>query len=100
MTFHCLSLPFPDFSSLTHYHCLQVAATATIGPVTEHFANQASNGGHSLDYGLAASFTAVPAGFTIETALTVSSAVAPSAAAASPVRASVPAGGVNAALFE
>ena len=77
-----------------------VAATATIGPVTEHFANQARNGGDSLDYGLASTFTFVPAGFTLETVLTVSSAAKPSAAATLPERASVPSGGVNAALFE
>ena len=78
-----------------------VAATATLGPVTEHFANQARNGGDSLDYGLASSFTFVPAGYTIETVLTVSSNKTPSAAANnSPERASVRAGGVNAALFE
>jgi hypothetical protein len=76
------------------------AATATLGPVTEHFANQARNGGDSLDYGLASSFTFVPAGYTLETVLTVSSGKTLSAAAANPERASVPAGGVNAALFE
>ena len=36
--------------------------TFTIGPVTEHFTNQAVNGGDSLNYGMASSFTAVPSG--------------------------------------
>jgi hypothetical protein len=77
------------------------SATATIGPVTEHFANQARNGGSSLDYGLAPSFTFVPAHYTLETVLTVSSRrTLSTAAAANPERATVPPGGVNAALFE
>ena len=78
------------------------ASTLAIGPVTEHFANQARNSENSLIYGLAPTFEAVPAGYTIETVLVVSnrrsfnSASPPDDAA----RISIPEGGVNAALME
>ena len=76
--------------------------TFAIGPVTEHFANQATNAQDSLNYGMAHSFTYVPAGYTTEAVLVASVAADKTAApgAAKPERASVPAGGVNAALFE
>ena len=75
--------------------------TFAIGPVTEHFANQATNAQDSLNYGMAGSFTSVPAGYTMETVLVASVAAdQPAPDGAKPERASVPAGGVNAALFE
>ena len=48
------------------------AASLALGPVSEHFANQARNGGDSLLYGMAPTFDFVPAGFTIETILVAS----------------------------
>lgn len=71
--------------------------TLAVGPVTEHFVNQASNLGTSLAYGMAASFGAAPPGYAIETVLTVATKGASPARAAD--RVSVPAGGVNDALF-
>lgn len=69
-------------------------ATLAIGPVLEQFVNQGRNGGDSLCYGVHNSFTFVPAGFAVETSL-VAARSSPR-----PERASVPSGGVNAALFE
>ena len=74
-------------------------ATLAIGPVTEHFVNQARNGGNSLAYGLGEGFEAVPAGYTIETVLTVSEASAAGSATSQPERVSVPTNGVNSALL-
>ena len=76
-------------------------ATLAIGPVTEHFANQARNQNGSLAYGLAPTFETVPAGYELETVLVASSAAEqareePHAGA----RASIPSGGVNGALME
>lgn len=82
----------------------------TIGPVTEHFANQATadTKGGNLVYGLAPTFEFVPAGYTLETVLVASikgeekvlsvkkmdatSLMEPS------LKLSIPSGGVNAAL--
>ena len=79
-------------------------ATLAIGPVTEHFVNQAHMCTKNvLCYGVGKSFEFIPAGYSIETVLVVSDldtgAPAAAAAAQKPERASVPAGGVNAALF-
>ena len=51
------------------------AASVALGPVTEHFANQATNGGDSIIYGLSHTFEQVPAG---DLYLCVSSSVASS----------------------
>ena len=79
-------------------------ASLSIGPVTEHFSNQARNSNASLVYGLAPTFAFVPAGYELETVLVASAANPQKAAAASapadPARASIPSGGVNAALME
>ena len=45
-------------------------ASVALGPVTEHFANQATNGGDSITYGLSHTFEQVPAGISLS--LTVS----------------------------
>lgn len=78
------------------------SATLAIGPVTEHFANQARNQNSSLVYGLAPTFETVPAGYELETVLVASTAVRQAAAprATAPARASIPSGGVNGALME
>eukprot|EP01050_Picozoa_sp_SAG11_P002515 SAG11_NODE_129_length_15500_cov_16.145250_2_plen_113_part_00 len=39
--------------------------TFAVGLVTEHFANQATNGGDSLEYGMAKTFEFVPPGYAI-----------------------------------
>ena len=77
-------------------------ATLVVGPVTEHFANQASNIDNSLAYGLGATFESVPAGFKLETVLTLSTKTAKQAASApvQDLRASIARGGVNGALVE
>jgi hypothetical protein len=74
--------------------------TFAVGPVTEHFANQASNGHDSLNYGMADSFEFVPAGYTIETVLVASLSGHAAGAMSAAERVSVPSGGVNGALFE
>jgi|EP01047_Picozoa_sp_COSAG01_P013065 hypothetical protein len=82
---------------------LGVRASLALGPVTEHFVNQARNDNSSLIYGMAPTFAAVPAGFELETVLVASIrksdtvAAAATATVAGPM-ASIPAGGVNAAL--
>lgn len=49
------------------------SSTLAIGPVTEHFVNQASSyNGSSLSYGVAPTFNTLPAGFTVETVLVAS----------------------------
>jgi hypothetical protein len=90
-------------------------ATLVIGPVTEHFADQARNEENSLVYGMAPTFESVPAGYEIETVLVASvrsngkshksrksklDARESKAAQAQPERASIASGGVNAALME
>ena len=80
-------------------------ASLSIGPVTEHFSNQARNSNASLVYGLAPTFAFAPAGYELETVLVASTAGPQKAglaeaAPADPARASIPSGGVNAALME
>ena len=75
--------------------------TLSIGPVTEHFANQARNSNNSLIYGLAPTFQSVPAGYELETVLVASSSAGPQRQGTrDPAWASVPSGGVNGALME
>ena len=75
-----------------------VPASLALGPVTEHFVNQARNENSSLIYGMAPTFKTVPAGFELETVLVGSvRGYVPEETAAGPM-ASIPTGGVNAAL--
>jgi hypothetical protein len=77
-------------------------ASLAVGPVTEHFTNQARNEAGSLVYGLAPSFEALPAGYEIETVLAASVARPPRHRRTDddPARASITGGGVNGALME
>ena len=79
------------------------STTLAIGPVTEHFANQArSSTGASLTYGVAPTFETLPAGFTVETVLVASGKkkTMPPHNDDVGARASITSGGVNAALME
>ena len=79
------------------------SASLVLGPTTEHFANQGvplEPKGRGVGYGMAGSFTFAPAGYSLETALVASSRAHPSPGEAQPERASMPAGGPNAALAE
>jgi hypothetical protein len=87
-------------------------AALTIGPVTEHFANQASADmkAKNLNYGLASTFESVPFNYTLETVLVASTTTTSAAggspkpgegsAAAGTSHATIPDGGVNAALMQ
>ena len=68
-------------------------ASLAVGPVTEFFVNTAYSGG--VSYGVAPTFTSIPYGFVVETALVAAIA---SNASTDGIRASIPGGGTNAAL--
>jgi hypothetical protein len=79
-------------------------ATLAIGPVTEHFANQARNEENSLVYGIGPTFESVPEGYELETVLVASTLDEKEDGRspgdpADPARASIASGGVNGALM-
>lgn len=78
------------------------SSSLVIGPVTEHFANQASGDSDAISYGVASSFEFIPKDYVIETVLVLSSSAKNfvSPGMNSPERASIPSGGVNAGLAE
>ena len=75
-------------------------ASFVIGPLTEAFTNQACGSSDAIRYGLAPSYTSTPAGYQIETAMVASSKRVISPGRAQPEQASMPPGGINAALSE
>lgn len=83
-------------------------ASVVIGPVTEHFVNQARNSNRSLVYGVSPTFKMMPQGYEIETVLvaSVQATLDPSGQTrspptpAQPERISIAPGGVNDALME
>ena len=76
------------------------SASLVVGPVTEHFANQAHGIEGGFAYGMAASFDFAPPNYTVETVIVASSKASPSPGEDQPERASMPTGGANAALAE
>lgn len=77
------------------------SATLVFGPVKEMFANQAmSLNGDGIAYGLANSFEFAPKGYVLETLLVATAKSDTSPGAQQAERASMPNGGVNAALAE